>query len=154
VQAKASRETRVKPIREMSQAEVGAYVHTHLGRMRIDVVLSGSAAVGIYTASKYVSKNIGLVRECAASTRAIAAAMQEVGFQEAQGRYLKHPGHSTSLNSHRGRLPSGQSWHGKSMRLSSPQALSESSPPRLAQGTVWQHISTSGIGKASSKPQW
>jgi hypothetical protein len=81
----------VKPIGEMSQPEIGAYIHTHLRNRGIDVVLSGGAAVGIYSAGKYVSQDLDLVRGYAASLRAIAAAMGEIGFKEADGRYFKHP---------------------------------------------------------------
>lgn len=75
----------------MSQAEIGAYVHSHLRRKGIDVALSGGAAVGIYTGGKYVSQDLDMVRGYGASRRAIAAAMKELGFQETQGRYFKHP---------------------------------------------------------------
>jgi len=81
----------VKPIGEMSQPEIGAYIHTQLRGRGIDVVLSGGAAVGIYSAGKYVSQDLDLVRGYAASLRAIAAAMGEIGFKEASGRYFKHP---------------------------------------------------------------
>lgn len=80
----------MKPISDMSQAEIGAYVHSHLRRQGIDVVLSGGAAVGIHTAGKYVSKDLDFVRGYAAGTRAIATAMKEIGFEETQGRYFKH----------------------------------------------------------------
>ena len=81
----------MKPIREMTQAEIGAYVHSHLREEGIDVVLSGGAAVGIYSGGRYVSQDLDLVRGYAASPRAIAAAMRELGFEETQGRYFKHP---------------------------------------------------------------
>jgi hypothetical protein len=71
----------VKPISEMSQPEIGAYVHSHLRKKGIDVVLSGGAAVGIYTVGKYVSKDLDLVRGYTATTRAIAVAMKEIGFE-------------------------------------------------------------------------
>lgn len=81
----------MKPVSEMSQAEIGAYVHSHLRRKGIDVVLSGGAAVGIHTMGKYVSKDLDLVRGYTASARAIATAMKEIGFEETQGRYFEHP---------------------------------------------------------------
>jgi hypothetical protein len=93
----------------MSQAEIGAYVHSHLRRQGIDVVLSGGAAVGIHTAGKYVSKDLDFVRGYAAGTRAIATAMKEIGFEETQGRYFKTEKHNTSLNSPQGRSRSPKS---------------------------------------------
>lgn len=81
----------MKPIQEMSQAEIGAYVHSYLRGRGIDVVLSGGAAVGIYSGGKYVSQDIDLVRGYTASRRAVTAAMKEIGFEETHGRYFKHP---------------------------------------------------------------
>lgn len=81
----------MKPIEEMTQPEIGAYIHTHLRSRGIDVVLSGGAAVAIYSAGMYVSQDIDLVRGYTASLRAIATAMDEIGFKEAYGRYFKHP---------------------------------------------------------------
>ena len=51
----------MKSIDEMSQAELAAYVHDHLRKTGIDVVLSGGAAVGIYSQGEYVSKDIDFV---------------------------------------------------------------------------------------------
>ncbi len=51
----------MKPISKMSQSEVGAYVVTHLQKAGIKVVLSGGAAVSIYSKRKYVSKDLDLV---------------------------------------------------------------------------------------------
>jgi hypothetical protein len=82
----------VKSIGEMSQPEIGAYVQTHLRKRGIDVVLSGGAAVGIYSAGKYVSQDLDLVRGYGVSLRTLAVAMAEIGFEETQGRYFKHPG--------------------------------------------------------------
>jgi hypothetical protein len=81
----------VKSIGRMAQAEIAANVHSHLKAKGIDVVLSGGAAVGIYTQGKYVSKDLDLVRDFAASRTAIANAMEEIGFRQTHGRYFKHP---------------------------------------------------------------
>lgn len=45
----------MKSIRDMSQAELGAYVQSHLRNRGIDVVLSGGALVALYTSGKYIS---------------------------------------------------------------------------------------------------
>jgi hypothetical protein len=81
----------LKQIAEMTQPELGAYVQTHLRSKGIDVVLSGGAAAGIYSAGKYVSQDLDLVRGYGASLRAITEAMGEIGFAEAHGRYFRHP---------------------------------------------------------------
>ena len=81
----------MKPVEEMSQAEIGAYVHSHLRRKGIDVVLSGGAAVGIHSGGKYVSQDLDLVRGYGSTLRAIATALKEIGFWETQNRYFKHP---------------------------------------------------------------
>jgi len=77
-------------IGEMTQAELGAYVHSHLYDRGIDVVLSGGAVVAIYTSGKYVSRDLDFVNRFAAKGDAIKLAMEELGFQET-GRHFKHP---------------------------------------------------------------
>jgi hypothetical protein len=81
----------VKPIEEMSQAELGAFVQTHLRKEGIEVVLSGGAAVGIYSSGKYISKDLDMVRMHMAKRQAIRSALATIGFQEDQGKYFKHP---------------------------------------------------------------
>jgi len=74
----------------MTQAELGAYVQSHLGAKGIDVVLSGGAVVAIYTSGKYISPDIDLVNRYSAKRSVIKSAMEELGFQEA-GRHFEHP---------------------------------------------------------------
>ena len=81
----------MKPIEEMTQAELGAFVQTHLRKHGIEVVLSGGAAVGIYSSGKYVSKDLDMVRMHMAQRRSIKAAMTAIGFEEERGRHFKHP---------------------------------------------------------------
>jgi len=80
----------VKPVRDMTQAELGAYVQSHLGTKGIDVVLSGGAVVAIYTSGKYVSRDLDLVNRYSAKRSSIKSAMEELGFQET-GRHFEHP---------------------------------------------------------------
>lgn len=75
----------------MTQPELGAHVQTHLRKHGIEVVLSGGAAVGIYSSGKYVSKDLDMVRMHMARRRAIKAAMTAIGFEEERGRHFKHP---------------------------------------------------------------
>ena len=80
----------MKSIKEMTQGELGAYVQSHLRQKGIKVVLSGGAAVGIYSNNKYVSKDLDFVNVFATNRRIIHTAMAEIGFKE-EGRYFKHP---------------------------------------------------------------
>jgi hypothetical protein len=74
----------------MTQGELGAFVQSHLRKKGIEVVLSGGAAVGIYSNSRYISKDLDFINIYAANRRNIRAAMEEIGFQE-EGRYFTHP---------------------------------------------------------------
>ena len=51
----------MKAISKMNQAELAAYVQSHLREQEIEVILSGGAAVGIYSRGAYISKDIDLV---------------------------------------------------------------------------------------------
>jgi hypothetical protein len=74
----------------MTHAELGAYIQTYLRNIGIDIVLSGGAAVAIYTSGKYVSKDLDLVNRYLANRKAIKLAMEELGFVET-GRHFEHP---------------------------------------------------------------
>ncbi len=80
----------MKSISDMTQAELGAYVQSHLYVRGIDVVLSGGAVVAIYTSGKYVSNDLDLVNRYSVRRSAIRKAMEELGFEEA-GRHFEHP---------------------------------------------------------------
>jgi hypothetical protein len=80
----------MKPVKNMTQGELGAFIQSHLSRKGIEVVLSGGAAVAIYSNDKYVSKDLDLVNVYAVNRRKIRDAMMEIGFYES-GRYFKHP---------------------------------------------------------------
>ena len=80
----------MKTIREMTQAELGAFVQSHLREKNITVALSGGAAVSIYSEAKYVSLDLDFVNIYAVRMSSIINAMQEIGFEES-ARYFKHP---------------------------------------------------------------
>ncbi len=80
----------MKPIREMTQLEIGAFVCSHLSKMGIVVVLSGGATVSLYSRNKYVSKDIDLVDVYSINRRKLALAMNNLGFAE-KNRYFQHP---------------------------------------------------------------
>lgn len=80
----------MKSISKMTQAELAATVQVHLQKKGITVILSGGAAVAIYTDNKYVSADIDLVDVYFADRKKIKAAMEEIGFSE-KHRYFVHP---------------------------------------------------------------
>lgn len=80
----------MKSIARMTQAELAAYVQASLAENGITVVLSGGAAVSIYTLNRYVSRDVDLVNVYSVARRKLRFVMEELGFQE-QNRYFVHP---------------------------------------------------------------
>lgn len=80
----------MKTIKEMTQPELGAFVQSHLRDNGISLVLSGGAAVSIYSRGRYVSLDLDMVNVYSARFSLIRMAMQEIGFEES-ARYFKHP---------------------------------------------------------------
>ena len=77
----------MKPIKNMSQVELAAYIQDSLHAEEINVVLSGGSAVSFYSSNKYVSKDLDLINASFAKRSKIKSAMAKLGFQE-QGRYF------------------------------------------------------------------
>jgi hypothetical protein len=80
----------MKSVKEMSQAELAAYVQSSLREKGIDVVLSGGATVAIYSEGEYVSMDIDLVNAHFAKVKEIKKAMEGIGFSRL-GRHFEHP---------------------------------------------------------------
>ena len=97
----------MKLISNMSQAELAAYVQSHLRKEGITVVLSGGAAVAIYSSNKYVSADIDLVNVNFTDRRKIKKAMEEIGFKETD-RHFTHPGTKHIVEYPAGPLSVGQ----------------------------------------------
>lgn len=74
----------------MSQAEVAAYVQSHLSTHGIQLVLSGGAAVSFYVDNLYRSKDIDLIAEWFPKTAHLNQAMAEIGFTP-KSKYFTHP---------------------------------------------------------------
>jgi hypothetical protein len=74
----------------MTQGELGAFIQTHLRGNGIDVVLSGGAAVGIYSVGEYVSQDLDMVNVYSTKMSVIRKSMKELGFIE-EARYFTHP---------------------------------------------------------------
>ena len=80
----------MKKIKNMSQAELAAYVQDSLHAEGIPVVLSGGSVVSFYSSNKYVSKDLDLINTSFSKRSKIKAVMDKLGFHE-QGRYFIHP---------------------------------------------------------------
>lgn len=79
----------------MTQAELAAFVCDSLARQGIRVVLSGGAAVAIYSENRYVSQDVDLINAYQVRQSTISKHMLSLGFAE-HGRYFRHP-QSTAL---------------------------------------------------------
>lgn len=88
--SKQERQAALMRIAEMTQGELAAHIDDHLKERGIAVVLSGGAAVAIYSDHQYVSKDIDFVARFTLNHRAVRSAMQELGF-EREGNYYFHP---------------------------------------------------------------
>jgi hypothetical protein len=80
----------MKSIKKMTNAELAAFIQSHLRNKGIEVVLSGGACVSIYSNNKYVSLDLDFISTRFVKRSKIREAMREVGFSE-EGRYFKHP---------------------------------------------------------------
>lgn len=69
--------------------EVAAIVSQTLKDNGITAVLSGGAAVSIYTHNKYQTGDLDFVTSC--HNDRIAAALRPLGYEQAADRYLRHP---------------------------------------------------------------
>ena len=80
----------MKPINDMTQGELAAYIDTHLSKEGISVVLSGGASVAIYSDYQSVSKDLDFIARFTIDHTKIESAMKEIAF-ERKGRYYYHP---------------------------------------------------------------
>lgn len=80
----------MKALGEMTQAEVAAFVQSHLAQRGIQVLLSGGAAAAFYSNGRYASADIDLINDWQSQAAKEKAAMTEIGFREVN-RYFEHP---------------------------------------------------------------
>jgi hypothetical protein len=80
----------MKPIAEMTQEEVGAFVSETLRAAGITVTLTGGACVAIWSNGKYVSNDLDFIEEGPVTRARVRAAMKSIGFEE-DGRHFVHP---------------------------------------------------------------
>lgn len=79
----------MKPIREMSIGELGAFVCSHLEKNTIRVTLAGGACVSIYSDNKYESMDLDFIEEVPVTRRKLKKVLDEIGFSE-ENRYFRH----------------------------------------------------------------
>lgn len=79
----------MKSVDEMTQAEIGAFVNSHLWKKGIQVVLSGGAAVSLHSGGSYISLDLDMVNVHSVRFSRIRSAMEELGFVE-KARYFEH----------------------------------------------------------------
>lgn len=80
----------MKSISEMNLGELAAFIDTHLREIGINVVLSGGAAVSIYSAHKYVSKDLDFIGRFDIDHKKVESVMNEIGFDK-RGKFYHHP---------------------------------------------------------------
>jgi len=80
----------MKPIKDMSQLELAAFVQTHLSNHGVQVILSGGSVVAFYSQEKYVSKDLDFINIGFVKRSRIEQIMAEIGFGESD-RYFRHP---------------------------------------------------------------
>jgi hypothetical protein len=74
----------------MSVGELAAFISGHLRQIGIDTVLAGGSCVAIYSAGKYVSKDLDFIQTGFATARKIRDAMLAIGFVYEHGNFT-HP---------------------------------------------------------------
>src|SRR5918996_743699 len=79
----------MKSVSKMTQGELSAFIQSQLRKQGIEVILSGGAAVAIYSNNKYVSKDLDLINIYGVNRRKIRDTMMAIGFYE-EGRYFRH----------------------------------------------------------------
>lgn len=80
----------MKPIREMTVGEFGAFVADHLRSRGIEVVLTGGSCVTIHSRNRYLSFDLDFVGGAGAERKKLHAALLDLGFVE-KNRYFIHP---------------------------------------------------------------
>lgn len=76
----------MKPLVEMTRAELTAYIQSHLREKGVDAVLSGGSAVSIYNGEQYVSMDLDLVNVSYTGKPKIRDVMSAIGCVLSLGR--------------------------------------------------------------------
>ena len=80
----------MKPVKEMTLGELGAFVSEHLKKNGLTVTLTGGACVTIYSENRYQSWDLDFIEEMSAGRKRLAEILADIGFVE-EKRYFRHP---------------------------------------------------------------
>lgn len=80
----------MKKIKNMSIAELAAFVCSHLMKNDVRCVLTGGACVSIYTKNKYESFDLDFIDNSFTRRKEISRILKEIGFTE-RNRYFENP---------------------------------------------------------------
>lgn len=94
-------------IKNLSLAELAAYVSTHLHQHGIPVTLVGGACVSLYTHNQYQTQDLDFIERYHTQRAQLRAALEKIGFHE-KNRYFVHPEAAYFLEFPRGPLAVGK----------------------------------------------
>jgi len=80
----------LKPVAEMTLAELAACVSSHLKSAGIQAVLSGGACVSIYSSNAYQSYDLDFIENVPTPAKKLREIMAKLGFVP-KNRYFVHP---------------------------------------------------------------
>ena len=80
----------MKPVKDMTIGELGAFVSDHLESHSVKVTLTGGACVSIYSDNRYQSWDLDFIEEIPPGRKRLSELLAEIGFKE-ERRYFRHP---------------------------------------------------------------
>jgi len=80
----------VKPVKDMTMGELGAFVSDHLEKHGVKVTLTGGACVCIYSDNRYQSYDLDFIEEMPPGRKRLSEILAAIGFKEKK-RYFRHP---------------------------------------------------------------
>jgi len=80
----------LKPVKDMTIGELGAFVSSHLEDHGVKVTLTGGACVSIYSDNQYQSYDLDFIEEMPSGRKRLNDILAGIGFME-ERRYFHHP---------------------------------------------------------------
>lgn len=80
----------MKPVKDMTIGELGAFVSGHLEDHGVKVTLTGGACVTIYSDNRYQSYDLDFIEEMPTGRKRLNDILAVIGFME-ERRYFRHP---------------------------------------------------------------
>lgn len=80
----------MKAIADMTVEEIAGLICETLGKEGITATLTGGGCVAVWTAGKYVSRDLDFIEEGVVSRRKLKTVLATIGFRE-KNRYFVHP---------------------------------------------------------------